>query len=408
MSEPPQRRGFSTYSTGFHSRRRCLWAVKNEPANCHSHGNGVLSLPTQHCRSSRRTFFAPLLLLGSLLGSRPANAEMLWQGDFETGDLTQWDSTNLVKTGDRDNLIFVTGKVADGMKAAEITLRPDVIFEPYNQSRVEVKHNGLRTKNDQESYYAWSFMVPADAAIRSNIGYWESRVTSLNTMTFWIEPGDGGTVIKFGTGNLGETTRWTAELELNEWHRIAIHNIWSQDPDIGKVDVWYDGTQVVTGATATKRDANELFFQMGLHRSDPADPVQVIYIDAAREATTQAEILTPLPDPMGMGGMGGAGGSGGATSVVTGGAAGSAAGGSAAAGTAGSGGATSAGGAAVVAGTAGMAQAGMPSATPPVTSAPTMSDDGSCSLTAARGSSSGASILLSIVGAALLLACRRR
>jgi MYXO-CTERM domain-containing protein len=268
-----------------------------------------------------------------------------------------------------------------------------------------VKHNGLHTKNNEESYYAWSFMVPADAEIRSNIGYWESRMTSLNTMTFWIEPGDGGTVIKFGTGNLGQTTRWTAKLELNEWHRIAIHNIWSQDENTGKVDVWYDGAQVVTGATATKRDANELFFQMGLHRSDPADPVQVIYIDAAREATTQEEILMPLPDLPGMGGAGGSAGAAGAAGTAPGGAAGSDMGGST---STGGGGAPSAGGVPVVAGMGGAAQAGTSSTTPPIMRAPTTSDDGSCSLTVTHGSSSGSAWLVAAAAAALLVGRRRR
>jgi hypothetical protein len=364
---------------------------------------------------SPRSLSRALLLLATLLGGKQASAEVLWKGDFETGDLTQWDTTNLIKTGDRDNLVFVTDKVADGTKAAEITLRPDVIFEPYNQSRVEVKHNGLRTKNGEESYYAWSFMVPADAELRSNIGYWESRVTSKNTMTFWIEPGQGGTVIKFGTGDLGATLRWTAKLELNEWHRIAIHNIWSEDPNVGKVDVWYDGMQVVTGATAVKRDANEVFFQMGLHRSDPADPVQVIYIDAAREATTQAEILMPLPDPMGMGGTGGAGGMAGASGAA--GAAGSTAAGGAGSGSGGapsggSGGSGSSAGAASAgmpasAGSVGMAQAGTGSTTPPVTST-TTTDDGGCAITSPASPRSGVLALTAFVAVAWLFRRKRR
>jgi hypothetical protein len=358
---------------------------------------------TKPCTLSPSTV-SRALLLGALLASNPVSAEMLWKGDFETGDLTQWDSTNLIKTGDRDNLLFVTDEVADGTKAAEITLRPDVIFEPYNQSRVEVKHHGLHTKNGEESYYAWSFMVPADAEIRSNIGYWESRVTSKNTMTFWIEPGQGGTVIKFGTGDLGATLRWTAKLEINAWHRIAIHNVWSQDANVGKVDVWYDGAQVVSGASAVKRDENEVFFQMGLHRSDPADPVQVIYIDAAREATTQAEILEPLPALPGMGGVAGTSGTGGAAGSAAG-DAGASGGGGVASISAGAGGSSSAGTASGgPANSAGMAQAGTPSTTPPVSHLST-ADDGGCSVSQRRSSRTDALLLL---GAAMWLLRRKR
>jgi hypothetical protein len=191
-----------------------------------------------------------LIAIGCLGWASAAQAKVLWVGDFETGDLTQWDSTNLIKTGDRLNLVIESDTVAEGTKAAKIELQQDIIFEPYNQSRVEVKHNGLHTMNGEESYYVWSFMVPKDAEIRSNIGYWESLSSSLNTMTFFIEPAQGGgTNVKFGTGDLGKTVRWTALLELNKWHRMAIHNKWSQGAD-GTVDVWYDGVQVVTAAMA--------------------------------------------------------------------------------------------------------------------------------------------------------------
>lgn len=349
-----------------------------------------------------------IALLGVVLCPQLAGAAVLWKGDFETGDLSQWDSTNLIKTGDRDNLVFVTDQVADGMKAAQITLRDDIIFEPYNQSRVEVKHEGLHTMNGEDSYYAWSFMVPGDAEIRSNIGYWESLVTFRNTMSFYIEPSDGGgTDIVFGTGNLGETERWRQKLELNKWHRIAIHNHWSQQQADGKVNVWYDGQQVVTNATATKYDANELFFQMGLHRSDPSPPVQVIYIDAAIETDSQDDLLKALP-PLGMGGAGGADGAGGAAGAggaggapEMGGAGGTSMGGAS------PGGAGGAAGSTMLPPTAGTtaAQAGAPSTLTPMSGA-TSNESSSCALS--RTSNPSESPLMLLLAAAALGSRRRR
>ncbi|HEX2869944.1 MAG TPA: polysaccharide lyase [Polyangiaceae bacterium] len=346
-----------------------------------------------------------------LLGAGNARAAVLWNGDFETGDVSQWDGSTAIKTGDRDNLIFVSDQVANGKKAAKITLRDDIIFEPYNQSRVEVKHVGLHTLDGEDSYFAWSFMVPKDAEIRNNIGYWESTPTSKNTMTFFIEPAQGGgTNLKFGTGDLGQTVRWTVKLELNKWHRIALHNHWSQDPNVGKVDVWYDGTQVVTGASVAKRDVNKLFFQMGLHRSDPSPPVQDIYIDAAMEADSQADILLALPDPLGMGGAGGSGGAagsggtGGASSGGSGGGAtaGGGAGGSDTGTAAGSGGAT-AGGSTSAGGSSGSATTAGSS---PLVTTPNnadTSDDGSCAFHAASTGPSArpAWLLLGLLAAAL-------
>lgn len=373
--------------------------------------------PLGPCSAVKPSKLVPpvVIAVSCLVGAGDARAAVLWKGDFETGDVSQWDGSTATKTGTRDNLVFVSDQVADGKKAAKITLRDDIIFEPYNQSRVEVKHVGLHTLDGEDSYFAWSFMVPKDAEIRNNIGYWESTPTSKNTMTFFIEPAQGGgTNLKFGTGDLGQTVRWTVKLELNKWHRIALHNHWSQDPNVGKVDVWYDGTQVVTGASVAKRDVNKLFFQMGLHRSDPSPPVQDIYIDAAMEADSQADILLALPDPMGMGGMGGAGGNGGAAAgggmggTSSGGSAGNAA---ASGGTGGSDSGTPAGSGGVAAGAPGVAPGGSggsnaAAGTGPIVTTPSdagSTDDGSCAF---HTSSTGASHAWPLLG--LLLAALRK
>jgi hypothetical protein len=360
----------------------------------------------------RQVICPALLAVSCVVCAGEARAAVLWKGDFETGDLSQWDTSTAVKTGDRDNLVFESDTVADGTKAAKITLRDDIIFEPYNQSRVEVKHIGLHTKNGEDSYFAWSFMIPKDAEIRSNIGYWESLPSSKNTMTFYIEPaGGGGTNLKFGTGDLGQTLRWTVKLELNHWHRIAIHNHWSQSETDGKVDVWYDGMPVVTGAAVAKRNSDDLFFQMGLHRSDPSPPVQDIYIDAALEADSQADILLALPDPSGTGGsggasgMGGVGGSAGVSAAGTGGTGAALAGSAGAAPSAGNGGAA-AGGTTAQAGGGGGPFGGGGSApiamTPNGTAA---SDSGSCALRQPGAErSTGSWPLLGL----LLLGLRRR
>jgi hypothetical protein len=346
---------------------------------------------------------------------RGADAAVLWQGDFETGDVSQWDGSTALKTGERNNLVIESDTVADGLKAAKITLQDDIIFEPYNQSRVEVKHVGLHTLDGEDSYFAWSFMVPKDAAIRSNIGYWESTPTSKNTMTFFIEPAQGGgTNLKFGTGDLGQTVRWTAKLELNQWHRLALHNHWSQDAAVGTVDVWYDGMQVVTGASVAKRDVNKLFFQMGLHRSDPSPPVQDIYIDAAMEADSQANILKELPHHTGGSGGGGSfgmmdgAGTGGATSAGTTGSGGQLAGGAGGSMPPAGGGNNGGADAATPSGSGGQAQAGSapavgPSATNGIAS---NGDEGGCAFRAWGDARASTAWLLA--GLLLALIKRRR
>src|SRR5436190_12038944 len=62
---------------------------------------------------------------------------------------------------------------------------------------------------------------------------------------------------------------WTGKGKLtpNRWHDFAVHVFWSRDPKKGFVEVWFDGENVVPKTmTATLKDENPAFFQIGLFR----------------------------------------------------------------------------------------------------------------------------------------------
>ena len=72
--------------------------------------------------------------------------------------------------------------------------------------------------------------------------------------------------------------------------------LWSKDPGVGTVSVWFDGEEVVSDAAAkTLNDDNPHFVQIGMLRGDIdfAD-VPVVYIDDAVEGATLADVR---PDP---------------------------------------------------------------------------------------------------------------
>ncbi|HEY0711861.1 MAG TPA: heparin lyase I family protein, partial [Polyangia bacterium] len=284
----------------------------------------------------------------------PAQATIIWKADFEASNVSEWNGSTSLMNGTRKNLEYVTDTVQSGNIAAKITIHPDDLFEPYSQSRVEVKHQCTRTGEGQDTYISWWFQMKAHPGIRDNIAYFETNVSFQNLMTFFVEPKAGGSSnIVFGAGNLGTNRRWTQELVLNKWHQLAIHVKWSANAATGLIEVWYDGVKVVTHPGRTKVDNNSAFFQTGLHRSDPAPPVDTIYIDNFIEADNIDEILAkPGPD----GGVsmdggtdasadaardgGGTGGSSGADAAGSGGSGGSAGAG----GSSGSGGVTGTGG----------------------------------------------------------------
>jgi hypothetical protein len=119
-------------------------------------------------------------------------------------------------------------------------------------------------------------------------------------------------------GFLGDTVLWTGDFTAGVWHQIAIHVHWSTDENVGRVDFWLDGVQVVTDEPAkTKADGNTLFFQTGMHRSEVGAFTETVYIDNFIEADTlaEAQIMAPMMAGGGAGGAGGTGGAAGAAGV---------------------------------------------------------------------------------------------
>ena len=74
-------------------------------------------------------------------------------------------------------------------------------------------------------------------------------------MTWWVEPKkDGsGTLIKYGTGNLGRKgVHWEGDFTVGRWHQLGMHIHWSEDPARGNVKLWWDGVVVLDKKVQTK------------------------------------------------------------------------------------------------------------------------------------------------------------
>ena len=43
-------------------------------------------------------------------------------------------------------------------------------------------------------------------------------------MTWWVEPAGDGTVVRYGTGNLGVNgVLWEQEFTVGDWHQLGMH-----------------------------------------------------------------------------------------------------------------------------------------------------------------------------------------
>jgi hypothetical protein len=231
-----------------------------------------------------------LLSAASLLGGA-APAEVIWRGDFETGTLEQWkgapksDGVKVVQEPVRE------GKYAlriDGTNAAKRGAL----------DRIEFQHQPLPpgTAEGTERCFGWSVYLPKKFTdVHHAVGYFETRNSWSQLMTFEARGED----LKFST-RVPYKLHWTGtgKLTPGRWHDFALRVVWSRDPAKGLVEVWFDGEQVVPPArTATLRDENAAFFQIGLMR-ETSDVPESILIDHVVEATTLKDV-TPPPLPKG-------------------------------------------------------------------------------------------------------------
>jgi len=331
------------------------------------------------------------VLAAALCVSSGALAEPVWVGDFETNDLEQWN--NLLNG---QFISVVDDPVVQGAHAARVQL-DNAAEWPNGLKRVELHHSPDpgRTDDGQTVWFAWSFYLPETLPEdpSQQIGYWESNQSYQQMMAFEVS----GEHISFSTRKPNNVVQWEADglVTAGVWHRIALKILWSKDPGVGTVDVWFDGNQVVTaGAARTLADDNDHFTQVGLLRGAiEFDDAPVIVIDDAVEGDSFEDVHPALA-----GGSGGAGGAGGGSGEGGGGVGGSpsssgaGAGASAGSGASGPSGAGGDGGAG--AGSAAGGDAG--------------EDDGGCSASNAPAPAPGISLaLVALVAACTALRSRR-
>ena len=213
-------------------------------------------------------------------------ADVIWRGDFETGTTEQWSGAPK-----SESVRIVTEPVRAGKFAVRID--GSNAARKKDHDRIELQHQPKPpgTAEGTERYFGWSVFLPAKLVPGAHaLGFFETRNSWSQLMSFEAEGED----IKFST-RVPYALRWTGKGRLTpgRWHDFAVHVLWSRDPAKGVIEVWFDGENVVPLAkTATLRDENVAFFQIGLFRKTSEVPESII-IDHVIEATTLAEVTPP-------------------------------------------------------------------------------------------------------------------
>jgi Polysaccharide lyase len=246
---------------------------------------------------SRGKWAIALLLLDLLISPQPTAAEILFKADFETGDFSQFRGVS--KNIQPGHIEVDDDFVHSGKYSGRFTIHEDNIFNA-RQLRVQALGPEIKVTEGTDTFISFYMFMKEAPKDRDNFFYWEGNPPPRynNVMTWWVEPNadETGTLIKYGTGNLGRKgVHWESEFTTGHWHQLGMHIHWSEDPNQGHVKLWWDGVMVLDKNVQTKGPESVYFCQPGIHRDPHTKSVDTIYFDDFLFATTLEEIELQEP-----------------------------------------------------------------------------------------------------------------
>lgn len=214
---------------------------------------------------------------------------LLWQGDFETGDLSQWNYLlNPQGLSVQEDCLY-EGRYAG---RAVITGEPDMLWhgnENLNRTEFSHKPSTERIGEGQETFFGWSFYLPQPLSEQKHeIGYWESDKSYQQTLRFNIIGQD----FSFQE-SAADSPFWVKPgfALPGVWHDVVLHIGWSTNAQKGFAQVWLDGEDMGKHFFKTLYAADEgMFTQIGFLRARD-EQVETIYIDNVREGRYLQQML---------------------------------------------------------------------------------------------------------------------
>lgn len=223
-----------------------------------------------------------------LFASSAAPASVLWRGDYETGDISQWSGYE----GILSRLTVVQSPVRQGKYALRVELHQgDIAF---SGTRNEVSNEGRPEVVGNDHWYSWSTLFPADFPAPQT---WQ-------VFTQWHHSGCcGSPPLEFDVlgervqiAHQGDQILWSAPLVRGVWHDFVIHVYFSSTA--GYIEFWYDGQKALEKTSVQTVNPGETdYLKQGLYRDASISQVAVIYHDGMTIGTTLADVAPQLVAP---------------------------------------------------------------------------------------------------------------
>ncbi len=207
-------------------------------------------------------------------GSGPST--VVWRGDFETGDRSQWSSTQMVSA---DRLQVVPSPAREGNYAIKVTVKQG--DDPINSSgnRNELVRM-TREVEGSEYYYRWSTMFASNfpsAKTWQLFTQWHHEgCCGSPPVEFYVY----GEEMRLNIGGNPGTIVWRKPLVRGVWNDFIFHVKWSPNASVGFVELYHNGQLVLPKRyIATQYAGMRNYLKVGLYRNSTVAPVGVLYHD---------------------------------------------------------------------------------------------------------------------------------
>ncbi|NBC38975.1 carbohydrate-binding protein [Corallococcus exiguus] len=222
-------------------------------------------------------------------------AGVIWKGDFETGNTSQWTRQQAVANS---RLQVVTDVVRDGRYALKATVKQG--DDPINASgnRNELLYLTHETQG-KEYYYKWSTLFPSNYPVHDSwqvITQWhQESCCGSPPLEFFVR----GDKINLRVGGNTTPVLWQTSIDKGNWHDFVLHVKWSSDKKAGFVELWHNGEHVLPKTYGANQFGKELnYLKMGLYRDAAIKPEGAIFHDGFTMATTLEDVMPPAPAPV--------------------------------------------------------------------------------------------------------------
>lgn len=247
------------------------------------------------------------------VGPRPSQPtdrpDLLWVGDLETGNLSQFKETpwNITRGGDQPEIVDDPEFVREGRYALKIAIPTGETEENKKGAccdpRAELEPDLGDIRSGDDLWFGFSTMLAADfpdSADWQVITQWKGKADGSPPVSFKVK--DGKYVLAGGDGHPDEIGGYEKDLAPatpGQWADWVVHIKFSPDADDGFVEVWHNGQQVLqrfapeTGtmyaAEKSGEDA-ESYLKTGYYRSGEISRSGVLYFDGWRIGTNRAAV----------------------------------------------------------------------------------------------------------------------